>query len=58
MTPAIFKSIRTQAGLTQRQLAERLRVGARHIRSIEAGDREPSGPLTVLMEQIEQEQSL
>ena len=53
MTPATFKSIRQRAGLTQRGLADRVRVGARHIRYIESGEREISGPIQVLMEQID-----
>ena len=53
MTPSTFKAIRKRAGLSQRQLAAQVRVGDRHIRNIESGDRAPSGPLIVLMEQLE-----
>lgn len=51
MTPTAFKSIRLRAGLSQSELAARLRLsdGARYIRMIEAGDRNPSGPICTLM---------
>ena len=56
MTAVEFKSIRLRAGLTQSQLAERLRVeDLRTIRRYEAGDRQISGPVSLLMERIEVE---
>ncbi len=56
MTAAEFKSIRLRAGLTQSQLAERLRVeDLRTIRRYEAGDRAISGPVSLLMEQLGRE---
>jgi len=56
VTPIEFKSIRQRAGLTQSGLAARLRLGdngGRYIRMIEAGDREPSGPVCLLMELLD-----
>lgn len=53
MTPTEFKSIRQRAGLTQSGLAAFLRLGdngGRYVRMIEAGDRNPSGPICYLME--------
>jgi DNA-binding transcriptional regulator YiaG len=51
MTPTEFKSIRLRAGLTQSQLAARLRVSdLRTIRRYELGEREISGPVSILME--------
>lgn len=53
MTPTEFKSIRVRAGLTQAQLAARLRVDdIRTIRRYEAGERAISGPVSILMEQL------
>lgn len=52
MTPSAFKAIRERCGLTQPQLAAWLgfsRNGDRHIRAIESGERQPSGPVVVLM---------
>lgn len=52
MTPASFKSIRERCNLTQQQLAAWLNLtdnGDRHIRGIESGERQPSGPVVVLM---------
>lgn len=54
MTPARFKAIRRAAGLTQSQLAARLRIeDARTIRRYEDGERPVSGPVSILMEQLE-----
>lgn len=56
MNPTAFKSIRQRAALTQSGLAARLRLGdngGRYIRMIEAGDREPSGPVALLMELLD-----
>lgn len=52
MTPLVFKAVRERCDLTQVQLASWLgfsRNGDRHIRAIEAGERQPSGPVVVLM---------
>ena len=55
MTPATFKAIRQRAGLTQSGLAAVLRIGdIRTIRRWEAGEREISGPVTLLMEMIDE----
>ncbi len=54
MTPATFKAIRQRAGLTQSGLAAVLRIGdLRTIRRWEAGEREISGPVTILMEMLD-----
>ncbi len=53
MTAIEFKSIRLAAGLTQSQLAKRLRVtDLRTIRRYETGERAISGPVSLLMEQL------
>lgn len=54
MTPAEFRAIRIAADLTPEQLCERLGLatglsGRRYIRMLEAGDREVSGPVGVIM---------
>lgn len=55
MTPATFKAIRERAGLTQDQLAKRLRIAdGRTIRRYEDGSREVSGPVSILMELIDE----
>lgn len=56
MTPEAFKSIRLRAGLSQSELAARLRLsdGTRYIRMLEKGERNPSGPITLLMELLDQ----
>jgi DNA-binding transcriptional regulator YiaG len=54
MTPAIFQAIRQRAGLTQSGLAALLRIGdLRTIRRYEAGEREVSGPVSLLMEMLD-----
>ena len=54
MTPATFKSIRTRFGLTQTQLAARLRIeDLRTIRRYETGERSISGPVSLLMELLD-----
>jgi DNA-binding transcriptional regulator YiaG len=54
MTPSEFKAIRLRAGLTQSQLADRLRISdKRTIRYWETGERPISGPVSLLMEQLE-----
>jgi DNA-binding transcriptional regulator YiaG len=54
VTPATFKAIRQRAGLTQSGLAAVLRIGdLRTIRRWEAGEREISGPVTILMEMLD-----
>ncbi len=53
MTPAEFKSIRQRAGLTQSRLAALLRISdGRAVRRWEAGDRQVSGPVSILMEML------
>lgn len=54
MTPSTFKSIRQRAGLTQSGLAAVLRVDdLRTIRRYEKGEREISGPVSLLMELLD-----
>ena len=54
MTPATFLKIRKGAGLTQGQLSRILRLAdSRAIRRYEAGDRAISGPISLLMEMVE-----
>ena len=54
MTPTTFKAIRQRAGLTQTGLAARLRVeDLRTIRRYEKGEREISGPVSLLMEMLD-----
>lgn len=54
MTPTTFKAIRERAGLTQGQLALRLRLSdSRTIRRYEDGSREISGPVSILMELLD-----
>ena len=53
MTPERMKAIRQRLGLSARGMAEALRLGAaggRTIRRYEAGERQPSGPVTLLYE--------
>lgn len=56
MTPDKFKAIRLRADLSLAGLAKVLRLsdGARYIRMIEKGERTPSGPITLLMELLDQ----
>jgi DNA-binding transcriptional regulator YiaG len=55
MTPATFKSIRERAGLTQSGLAAILRIeDLRTIRRYETGERSISGPVSLLMELLDQ----
>jgi DNA-binding transcriptional regulator YiaG len=54
MTPATFKRIRQGAGLTQSRLAALLRISdSRAVRRWEAGEREISGPVSILMELLD-----
>jgi DNA-binding transcriptional regulator YiaG len=54
MTPATLKAIRQRAGLTQSGLAALLRISdGRAIRRWEAGEREISGPVSLLMEMLD-----
>ena len=54
MTPSAFKSIRERAGLSQSGLAALLRVeDLRTIRRYEKGEREISGPVSLLMEMLD-----
>lgn len=55
MTPSSFKAIRERAGLTQSGLAARLRISdLRTIRKWEKGEREVSGPVSLLMEMLDE----
>lgn len=55
MSPASFKAIRERAGLTQSQLADFLRISDRRtIRYWETGERPVSGPVSLLMELLDQ----
>ncbi len=53
MTPATFKAIRERSGYTQAGLAAFARLSVRQVQMIEAGDRNPGGPLIVLMELLD-----
>jgi DNA-binding transcriptional regulator YiaG len=54
MTPATFKAIRQRKGLSARKLADLLRIeDDRTIRRWEAGERKISGPVTLLMEMLD-----
>lgn len=54
MTPTTFKAIRKRSGLSARALAELFRIAdGRTIRRYEAGDREVSGPVSLLMELLD-----
>ena len=51
MTPTELRAIRHRYGLSTRALAELLRIGdQRTIRRWEAGEREISGPATIVLE--------
>lgn len=53
MTPAHFKAARKKLGLSQRQMAEALRLkSARSIRHYESGERVISGPIEALIERL------
>jgi DNA-binding transcriptional regulator YiaG len=55
MTPETFRAIRKRAGLSQARLAALLRIGGlRTIRRYETGERPISGPVSLLMELIDQ----
>jgi DNA-binding transcriptional regulator YiaG len=55
MTPEQFSAIRERAGLSQARLAALLRIGdGRTIRRYEAGERSIPGPVSLLMELIDQ----
>lgn len=53
MDAATFKAIRAKLGHTQASLATFLRVTPRQVQMIEAGDRNPSGPMTLIMELLD-----
>jgi DNA-binding transcriptional regulator YiaG len=54
MTPEQFRAIRQRAGLSQARLAELLRLSdGRTVRRYEAGERSIPGPVSLLMEMIE-----
>jgi DNA-binding transcriptional regulator YiaG len=55
MTPTQFAQARAALGMTQRQLAEALRLGkdgGRAVRRWEAGDRPVSGPASLAIEAL------
>lgn len=55
MTPTTFRAIRKRAGLTQAALACRLRIAeTKTIRRYETGEREISGPVSLLMEMLDE----
>lgn len=55
MTPLQFKEIRKRAGLSQDQLADFLRIANRRtVRYWETGERAISGPVSFLMELLDQ----
>lgn len=55
MTGATFSAIRKRAGLTQSELAARLRIDdLRTIRRYERGERSVSGPVSLLMELLDE----
>lgn len=55
MTPETFKAIRERAGLSQSGLAARLRISdVRTIRRYEHGERAISGPVSLLMEALDE----
>ena len=59
MTPEHFRTIRTSLGLSLAQLAAIIRIeDIRTIRRYERGERSVSGPITVLMEMLEEAKSL
>lgn len=55
-TPTQIRALRQAMGLTQRELGEAIYLAgadpARHVRSLEAGDKTPSGPLVKCLELI------
>lgn len=51
MTPQEFKQAREQLGLTQQEMADKLRLSSgRVIRMYESGDREVSGTIILLVD--------
>lgn len=55
MTPAQFKAIRNRSSLSQRGLADLLRLSeTRSIRRYEDGSRSISGPISLLMELLDE----
>lgn len=55
MTPQQFKAIREKLGVDKPTLAKMVGVTYRQIHAIEAGERNPSGPLKVLMLWLEKD---
>ena len=49
MTPEQFKQIRSNLGITQKQLAEWLKSSLRSVQRWESGERAISGPVMVCM---------
>lgn len=58
MTPEEFKRIRTEAGLTQAQIAELLDVTRTAVRHWEAGRRPISGSVRIVMLVLERKRQL
>ncbi len=54
MSPVTFRAIRQRRELTQAALASVLRSDPRSVRKWEAGDREISGPVSRLMELLDE----
>lgn len=51
MTPTEFRTIRKSLGLSQNEMAKALRLNSgRAVRAYEGGEREISGPISLLME--------
>lgn len=53
MTARQFAAIRERAGISQLQLAGMLRSDVRTVRRWEAGERSVPGPVSLLMEMVE-----
>lgn len=53
MTPHQFGAIRERAGLSPKQLSEILRSDVRTVRRWEAGERAIPGPVSLLMEMVD-----
>lgn len=54
LTPKEIKEARTELGLTQTQLAQKLDVSPRTIRHWEAGTRNPPQFLSVVLDQLKE----
>lgn len=58
MTPAAIIALRESCGLSQAQLAHRLRVSPHTVANWEQGLRRPSGPAVLMLEVIAREAKL